>query len=441
MVIVNAVEESPTRTTLDIEVPAEEAEKARRGVTRAYTKEAALPGFRKGHAPESVVQKRFGQEIRDDVLGRAIPDALSSAIEERKLSVLGRPLVEGLTWEPPGPIRFTARLDVKPPVDPGEYRGVPVEDASVEPSEEEIARVLDGLREGHAEFHPIEGRAAAPGDYAVADIAGSFVEILAPGQNPRTFRDEKITLEVGHPDSMPEINEALRGTLPGQKQRFRKNFPDDFPNEEFRGKTVDYELTLVALKEKRLPEVNDEFAKTVAENETAAGLREKVRQGLRHEKEGERRRKFRRAIVDALLARVNLPAPETLVESETVAALKDYARYLAANGMDPKQVDWEKMRQDARPGAERRVKEYLLLDEIARREKIEVSDTEVEADFKRAAARRGVDPAALREQMAKNNGLEALRDEIRLSKAVDVLISSAKVLPSGVPEKSLVPSP
>jgi trigger factor len=439
VVIISAQEESPTRTTLEIEVPAEEAEKARRAITRAYAKEAALPGFRKGHAPESVVQKRFGQEIRDDVLGRAIPDALSSAIEERKLSVLGRPLVEGLTWEPPGPIRFTARLDIKPPIDPGEYRGIPVEDVSVEPSEEEIARVVDGLREGHAEFHPIEGRAAAPGDYAVADIAGSFVEILAPGQNPRTFRDEKITLEVGHPDSMPEINEALRGTLPGQTRRFRKNFPDDFPNEEFRGKAVDYELTLVALKEKRLPEVNDEFAKTVAENETAAGLREKVREGLRREKEGERRRKFRRAIVDTLLARTSLPAPESLVESETVAALKDYARYLAANGMDPKQADWEKMRQDARPGAERRVKEYLLLDEIARREAIEISDTEVEAEFKRAAARRGVDPAALREQMAKNNGLEALRDEIRLSKAVDVLISSAKVLPSGVPKEVLSP--
>ncbi len=439
MVVLKAEEESPTRTVLEIEVPAEKAEETRRGVTRAYAKQAALPGFRKGHTPESVVGKRFAGEIREDVLERMIPDALGAAIEERKLPVLGRPSIEGLTWEPPGPIRFTARLDLKPPVDPGEYRGVPVEDVSVEPSEEEIARVVNSLREGHAEFHPIEGRAAAPGDFAVADIAGSFVEILAPGQNPRTFRDEKIMLEVGHPDSMPEINEALRGASPGQTQRFRKNFPDDFPNEEFRGKTVDYELTLVALKEKRLPEVNDEFAKLLAENETAAGLREKVREGLRREKEVERRRKFRRVIVDTLLSRVNLPAPETLVESETIAALKDYARYLAANGMDPKQADWEKIRQDARPGAERRVKEYLLLDEIARREGIEVSDTEVEAEFKRAAASRGADPAALREQLAKNDGLQALRDEIRLSKAVDVLISSAKVLPSGDVKEVLSP--
>ena len=433
MAILKAEEESPTRTVLEIEVPAEEAEEARRAITRAYAKQAALPGFRKGHAPEAVVQKRFGQEIRDDVLERAIPDALGSAIEERKLSVLGRPLIEGLTWEPPGPIRFTARLDIKPPVEPGEYRGVSVDDVSVVPSEQEIDQVVDRMREGHAEFHPIEGRAAAPGDFAVADIAGSFVEILAPGQNPRGFKDEKITLEVGHPDSMPEINDALRGMVPGRTERFRKSFPDDFPNEEFRGKTVDYELTLVALKEKKLPALDDDFAKLVAENETAASLREKVRGGLRREKEVERRRRLRRAIVDTLLSRVTLPAPESLVEAETVAALKDYARYLAASGMDPKEADWEMLGQDARPGAERRVKEYLLLDEIARREGIEVSDTEVEAEFKRAAARRGTDPAALREQMAKNDGLEALRDEIRLSKAVDVLISSARVLPSGMP--------
>jgi len=433
MAVLTVKEESPTQTRIEIEVSAERVEQTFADVTRAYTRRAAIPGFRKGHAPASVVQKRFGDQIKEDVLEALLPDALSQAVEERKLSVLGRPRIEDLDWTPPGPLRFTARLDLKPAIDPGDYRGISVEDMPVEPTADEIGRVVDRLRDAHAEFHPIEGRAAAPGDYAVTDIAGSFVEILAPGQNPRTFRDEKITLEVGHADSMPEINEALHGTLPGQTQRFRKTFADDFPNEEFRGKTVDYELTLVALKQKRLPEVNEEFARSVGEGETVESLREKVRQSLRQEKEADRRRKFRRTILDTMLSRGAIPAPEVLVDSETEGALRDYARYLAANGMEPKEADWERLRQEARPGAEKRVREYLLLDAIAGKEGVRVTDTELEAEFKRTAAHRGEDPAALREQLTKAGGLEALRDEIRLAKTMDLLISAARVLPSGEP--------
>lgn len=430
MVVLNAAEESATRTKLEIEVPAEDVEKTFRSVRRAYAKRAAIPGFRKGHAPEAVVEKRFSGEIREDVLERVLPEALASAVEEKKLSVLGRPHIEALTWDPPGPIRFTARLDLKPPVDPGEYKGLPIQDLTVEPTEEDVARVLDRFREGHAEFHPIEGRAAALGDFAVVDVAGTFVEILAPGQNPRTFRDEKLTLEVGHADSMPEINEALRGAAPGETRRFRKNFPEDFPNAEFRGKTVDYELTLVALKEKKLPEWNDELARMISENETADSLREKVRASLRHEKQAERRRQLRRALMDHLLARAQFEAPEVLIESELAGSLRDYARYLTESGVDPQQADWEKLRQDARPGAERRVREYLILDEIARREGIQISQTELDAEIKSAASRRGVEASKLREQMAAADGLEPLRDEMRLSRAVDLLISSAQVLPS-----------
>jgi trigger factor len=430
MVVLSAEEESPTRARLEIEVPAEEVEKTFSQVTRAYARRAAIPGFRKGRAPESVVQKRFADEIRGDVLEALLPDALSSAIEQKSLSVLGRPRIEELDWVPPGPIRFTAHLDLKPAIETGEYRGIPVEDVATEPTEEEVDRVLERLRDAHAEFHPIEGRAAAPGDFAVADIVGTFVEILAPGQTPRAFRDEKLTLEVGHPDSMPEINEALRGMLPGQSGRFRKTFPDDFRNEEFRGKTVDYEITLVALKEKRLPPLDDELARAVGQAETMESLRGKIRENLRREKEADRRRRFRRTILDSLLARAAVPAPEVLVESETESALRDYARYLAASGVDPKEADWDKLRQEARPGAEKRVREYLLLDAIASREGIETTDTELEAEFQRTAARRGVEAAALREEMRRAGGFEALRDEMRLAKTVDLLISAARVLPS-----------
>src|SRR5450432_2998861 len=297
MAILATKDETATRTTLEIEVPAEDVEKAFAAVTRSYVQRAAIPGFRKGKAPVSVIQKRFSDEIKGDVLEAILPDALAAAIEERKLSVLGRPRIEELKWEPPGPIRFEARLDLKPPVDPGDYRGVPVEDQPVEPTDEEVSSVVERIREAHAEFHPVEGRPASRGDFAVADIAGSFIEILAPGQNPRTFRDEKITLEVGHEDSMAEINDALRGAAVGQTRSFRKTFADDFPNDEFKGKTVDYQVTLAALKEKKLPALDDEFAGAVAEGDTLEALRDKVRTRLRHEKEADRKRKFRRVIL------------------------------------------------------------------------------------------------------------------------------------------------
>jgi trigger factor len=433
VVVRNTREESETRTTLEIEVPAEDVERAYGAVARAFARRAAMPGFRRGHVPEHLVIQRFAGEIREEVLERLLPAALSSAIEEKNLMILGSPRVENLEWSQPGPIRFSARLDLKPMVDPGEYRGIPVEDVSTEPSEEEVSGVLDRIRESHAEFHPIEGRRAAAGDYAVADIAGRFVEILEPGQNPRTFRDEKITLEVGHSDSMPEINEALTGALPGETRPFRKSFPDEFPNENFRGKTVDYELTLVALKEKRLPALDDEFARAVAQAESAETLREKVRANLRQEREAGRRRKFRHDILGTILSKTEVPAPEVLVESELNASLREYARYLAANGVDAKEVEWDRVKEDARPGAERRVREYLALDAIARREEIAITDTELEAEIKRAAARRGVETSELRERLAKNDGLEALRDEMRLSRTLDLLISSARVLPSMEP--------
>lgn len=440
MVVLASREESETRATLDIEVPAEDVERTYGAVARAFAQRAALPGFRRGHVPESLVQQRFAGEIRDEVLERLLPAALSSAIEEKKLSVLGSPRVEKLEWNPPGPIRFSAHLDLKPVVDPGEYRGIPVEDAIVEPSDEEVSQVLDRIRESHAEFHPIEGRSAAAGDFAVADVAGRFVEILEPGQNPRTFRDEKLTLEVGHPDSMAEINDALTGAMPGATRTFRKTFADDFANEEFRGKTLDYEVTLVALKEKRLPALDDDFARAVAGTSPAGlhppsadSLRETVRANLRQEKESARRRKFRRDILGTILSRTNVSAPEVLVESEVAASLRDYARYLASNGVDPKEADWEKIREDARPGAERRVREYLVLDAIARREGIAVTDTELDAEVKRAAVRRGVEASELRERLAKGDGLEALRDEMRLSRTLDFLISTAQVLPSMEP--------
>jgi trigger factor len=236
-----------------------------------------------------------------------------------------------------------------------------------------------------------------------------------------------VTLEVGHPESMPEINDALRGAAAGETRSFRKTFPPDFPNSRYAGRTLDYEVTLAAIKEKKLPELDDAFAGHVGEGLTVASLRERIAENLRAEKQGARRRKFQREILDQLVARLSIAPPEALVEAETESSLEEYAGYLSGNGMDPKEADWDKLARDARPGAERRVKEYLLLDEIARRENLTASDTEVDAEIRSSAARRGLEFDALRDRLAKEGRLGSVRQEIRLQKAIGWLIDHATV--------------
>jgi len=253
----------------------------------------------------------------------------------------------------------------------------------------------------------------------------------SPGEEPDTHQG--VSIDIGAPANPPGFDDEVIGMAVGDAKTFTIRYPEDYSIKELAATSVAYTVTLKGLKKRVVPALDDEFARAVSEGETVETLREKVRARLRHEKEADRRRKFRRTILDALLSRRDVPAPEVLVESETAAALRDYARYLASSGVDPQKEDWRKLAEEARPGAERRVKEYLLLDAIAEREGLQVSETELEAEFRRAAAARGVEPAVLREQMAGSGGIDALRDEMRLARAVDLLIASAKVLPSGMP--------
>jgi len=432
-------EVSDSRRVFEIEIPPEEVDRARRGITRNYARRATLPGFRKGKIPESVVARKFADEIREELLENLIPDALGHAIAEKGVQPIGRPRIEDLKFEEGKPLAFRANVDVRPPIDPGDYSGLHLTDVDVEAKPEDVEAALARIRESHAEFLPIEGRPARDGDYAIADVADRFVEVESPilytadgaavadEKAGEWHRDEKITLEVGHPDSMQEINDALRGALPGETRSFRKTFPPDFPNTKYAGKTVDYQVTLVAVKEKKLPDLDDAFAAHVANGSSLAELREKVAASLRAEKEAGRRRKFQRDILENLASRVTITPPEALVEAETESALEEYAGYLSGNGMNPKEADWDRLAQDARPGAERRVKEYLILDEVARRENLAVTDTEVDAEIRASSERRGLEFDVLRDRLLKEGRLGSVRQEIRLQKALSWLIDHARI--------------
>ncbi len=430
MVITSYVEESPTKRSLSVEVPADEVRLATDLVARQLAKQLRLPGFRPGKVPVDVVRKRFAEELKGEVVESLVRDALQQALAEKELVPVGSPKVEDVRFEAGQPLTFRADLEIRPVVAPKDYRGLKIPSEPTTPGEDEIAAFLDRLREGRAAFHPIEDRPAADGDFALVDIHGVF-----PEGDGKDFDHEKVLVELGGAETLPELSAHLRNAEPGATVSFQKDFPSDAADQEFAGKVVLYTVTLHALKSRSLPEMDDELARQILagrEGELPEGaglpmLREQVVKSLAREKEAALKEKQRRAALDGLLALNPVDAPDTLVEAEVDGMLKEYARFLSRQGIDLKEAktDWNKVREEFRPGAVRRVKEWLLLDAIGEAEKISVTETELDAELKRRAPQFGITPSELKASLAKAERLDGIREELRMGKVVDFLLTEA----------------
>lgn len=428
--ITSYAEESATKKSLRLEIPAESVAAATDEVARRLAKQVRLPGFRPGKVPLDLVKKRFAEELRGEVLEQLVQEAVSEAVKEKGLVPIGRPKVEELKFETGQPLSFRVDLEIRPEVKPTDYRGLKVPTDPVEATEDDVQKVLDRIREGHAAFEPIEGRPAADSDFALIDIEGSF-----PAGDGKDFRREKVLVEIGAEETLAELTANLRNAEPGMRTTFQKDYPADAPDSDFAGKTVLYTVELHALKRRVLPPLDDELARqalTPQEGEPPEGaslemLRQKVTESVRRDKETALREKRRRAVLDGLLALHDVEAPESMVAAEVDSSLRDYARFLARQGVNLKeaQLDWGRLREEARPAAVRRVKEYLLLDAVGDAEGMEVSDTELDAELRRRARASGTPFSELKGALAKAEQLDGLREELRIEKVVEFLLQEA----------------
>jgi trigger factor len=430
--ITSYVDESPTKKVFTFEVPADDVRKATDRTVKAFAKQVRLPGFRPGKVPPEMIKKRFAEEVKGEVLEHLIQASVGEALREKNLVPLGQPKIGDLKFAFEEPLSFRVDLEVRPVVEPKDYRGLKVPAGDAVPTAEEIDTLIGRIREGHAAYEPIEGRAAKDGDFALVDIKGSF-----PKGDGKDFEADKTLVEVGGDHTMPELSAHVRNADPGVTVSFQKDWAADVPDKDFAGKTVLYTVHLVALKTRVLPVLDDEFAHlalTPREGEAPEGanlamLREKVTESLKREKEQAIQETRRRAVLDGLLALHVVPAPETMVESEVDSALKEYARHLTREGIDLKdaKVDWNELRKEARPSAERRVKEYLLLDAIGDKEDVTVTDTELDAEMKRRAQAMGLSFGDLKSALAKANRIEGVREELRIDRVLDFLLAEAAV--------------
>ncbi|HEX3583727.1 MAG TPA: trigger factor [Thermoanaerobaculia bacterium] len=412
---------SPVRKSVEVEIPADLIARESERVTHEFGRQAKIPGFRPGKVPVSVVRNRFAKEIQEEVMSRLLPATFREAIAERGVEPVGDPQLEHVDAFIEGaPIKYKAEFEIKPQIELREFRGIAVDDPKIEVTETDVEAMVERLREQASAYRPIEDRGLEDGDIGVIDIAST-----PEGGETKT---DSGHFKVGEETPLPELHDALRGKRPGDSASFDKPYGEDAQQEAWRGKSVHHEVTLKEIRVQEKPEVNDEFAKAVGEWESADAMREAIRNDILRHREMEAMRLKRTEIGDALLASHDFEVPDTLVEEELGRSLNNYARFLASQGVDLQkaEIDWDKMTADFRPDAVKRVKRSLILEAIAKKENLIVSDVEVDAEIRRAASEAERDFAEVKHRMKHDGGYESLRTSLAQEKALDMVLRESR---------------
>jgi trigger factor len=382
-------------------------------------KEARLPGFRKGKVPLSMIKLHFSDDVRQEVARHLIPDVYRQALAETRLRPVEEPDLEEVKLEENAPLSFSAVVEIKPTIELGQYTGLEVTHTPKPLTDEEVDRALEHFREQHAEYRTVE-RAADIGDLVIVDYT-----LTPDGMDPRSETGSAFV--VGQNSVMPEIEEAVIGLLPGGSRQVRLKFADDHRNEGLRGKSGEAAVTVKEVKEKALPALDDELAKSVGPFETLEALRAEVWKGLEARRAQENRQALGEAIVEAVLERHPFQVPEALVLRQVGHQIEHARERLRRQGMDPDRLPWDypKLLQELRPGAEKMVRRTLLLEAIADKEGLQPGEADVEAEVERIAQASQRPAPAVRRMMEQSGDLEGLRFSLREARTLDFLIERA----------------
>lgn len=422
--------EATCKREIELEIPAENVQKAEDKVARDIARVARVPGFRPGKAPVTLIRRRFAEDIRGEVMQSLVPEYLEKALDEKKLVPVTRPEVDKVEFKDGEPLKFRATFEVLPEFELGDYKNIEVQVEAVEVGDTQVDKTIDEIRDRMATFVPIEGRAAKDQDYATIKLIGTPVG----GGDP--VQADGVLCHIGGEETLETFTENLRGVNPGETKRFRAEYPKDYPDPKLSGKAYDYTVEVEGLKEKKLPEVNDEFAKDVASQSQAfsavtnvAELRQKIRADLDAAKDEQQAAQAREKILELLVQRHDFPVPEALVEGQMDTRLERVVRSLVAQGVDPRavNVDWVSLRKRQQERALSDVKAELILDRIATAENIDATDEDVDKEIAKLAERSGESATSIRARLTKQGAIARMKSKLRSDKTIDLLYRTARV--------------
>jgi len=418
--------EATCRRELELEIPAEEISRATERVAKEIARVAKVPGFRPGKAPVSLIKRRYADDIKGEVLQSLVPEKVEKAVAEQKLSPVSQPQVDKLDFNEGQPLKFRAVFEVLPEFVLGKYKGLDIEMPATQVTDEDVNKALEETRERAAAFAPVEGRPVENGDFVQLKLIGT------PEGGGDPLQADSVLCHVGAEETMQPFNENLLGANVGDHKTFDVDYPADYPDAKLAGKKFHYAADVAGIKIKKLPELNDDFAKDVSDASTLDELEKKIRESLEHEHEHRRRDLQREKIIHALVTSHDFPVPESLVEHQKDVRLERVVRSLAQQGVDPRAVnlDWVSLRQRQEDRAKEDVKAELIIDRIASTESIDATEEDVQHELEHLAGHSGESAEAIRARLTKQGALDRMKAKLRSDKTLDWLAQNADVRPA-----------
>lgn len=411
---------------LTVEVAAEDVEKALQAAYLKQRKQINIPGFRKGKVPRQMIEKMYGPEVfYDEAANNMIPDAYAKAYDESELDIVSQPKIEVVQMEKGKPFIFTAEVATKPEVTLGDYKGLKVDKVSTRVTQKEVDEEIEKERERNARTIEVTDRAVQDKDEVTLDFEGFVDGVAFEGG-----KGEDYPLTIGSGSFIPGFEEQLIGAEIDKEVEVNVTFPKEYHSEELAGKDATFKCTVHTIKAKELPELDDEFASEVSECETMDAYRAEVKKNIKERKERTGKEKKENQAVDQAIENAQMDIPEAMIEFQVRQMADDFARRIQQQGLTVEQyfqftgMTAEKMMEEMRPQAEKRIKTRLVLEAIVKAENIEVSDERVEEELTKMAEAYQMEVEKLKEFMGENEKKQ-IKEDLAVQEAITLLVNES----------------
>jgi trigger factor len=438
---------------VNVEIPADVVTKQQEALVHQYSKQARIPGFRKGKVPASMVRSKFSSEITSDVVEALVPQYFREAVLKAGYRPISQPHIYGLEFTPGESIRFKAAFEVLPEFELGDYKAIKVEKPEIKVTDEEIDIEIRKVQERQASFDPVnDDRGAENGEFVqvsfeampkgleaepetegeAAEGSAKSADAQNAGQGDKAAQPvqmEEVLVEIGGANTIPEFTEHLSGAKAGEERSFEVSYPEDFYDKRLAGQVFSYKVKVNAIKKKTLPELNDDFAKELSpEFQTLDDLKQRFRENMEAELLHKGEHEAKDKLIEELIAKHDFPVPRSLVEHQIDLRLERGLRALAAQGMkteDMRRMDFGRLRAGQQEAAVKEVKSSVLLAKIAIKENIQISDEELEREIAAMAQQMQQPVEEVKKRLTQDNAVERLRDRMRSEKALNLLYSNS----------------